>query len=1535
MLAKASLRDMEMQFFDKVEKLSAAESRLEKKAEELRIVSDERIKAAEESTRLQSLVNESNSSRIELENELKSTRLKLSTLEDQLVTSGDIRKDLEEKDRKLAEARAELETQRCAMISIRKELEEKDASLQRAVHDANALQADHDGCARQISHLKEVVQESERRRSNAEEELKCSADDKLRLEHFQTEMSEKDEKIASLDAQLLDLRVCLEASNRKLREKIQALSIALDSQDSLKEKQNELLCRIEELERAVQNAHQERLEVEENRRQMENELHMVREDLSQVQSKLSETEASRSEAQMELQSLKESERQLAVWNDKLKTDLESNETMLAASGINCLSKTAAIEEFRSVIATTDSNVCSITAELEALRTKHVEVVSKVACLEKLNLEVQEKNDVLSNRMRSLEASLSAYEKRYDDLESSLAASESAKSQLEMQYRLIQQALAEANEQLSLSQADVRQQKDEAFHLRNVFEQARQEESVIHDDEEQIVASKMYETNLLEHDEVSAESKILVLHAETDITILKKAHMRDLKGLDDEFELERSKMTRKHQSVVKRLQSEVEEAVARVKAVEAEKSAVDRELSVVRDRLNMQREHQTQDETGYFKTLMAHIQVLERAKCSFDSDQHAMMEQVALLSEELGREKEHASGLERSRDVAREEARKLRSELKDAQKGHLDDIELMLAELESTTLEEANTAMLRKLQDENNHRVKDLEKSLHWAQMEAEDLRRALEHARQENVERLNLLITSQSTLEKEMNDRLFEKEEEIVAGVIQIKELQTRCEKAEESLDEVHIAREELEDKVVQAESQAADATAEANKFARRLKGLEEDMHAMASEIEMLVESNDLMEDGLMKMKAAHAAAQAEARTQCIAASTQEKITADLKVKLEKQTEENRTLRDEITSLQTTLRQIEAEKENAQVERSCLAQSLDKVNEELKVCKEEVAEKATVLNRSEEELSKANRRLIDAERQVKQSENCLAAFNDELEILHREKESEIRQLQQRVKELNEKCASLDEATQHHQKSVDEKNTALKNKDDDLHRLTDELKNERQELSEVKAAKEEAMSKLTELQRRVESAESLGDELVISQDTVAKLEVTNRILTNRVEELESVSFDLAKAEASLLSAVQSSKELERQVEQKKDEADRLKAHVQVLASTISRMKSDRLLQQDTVQEIEGQATRAGEVKHDREMSLLKSDNDAKARELIELAAKLTARSRLITHSKMIEQALINFIENFMERTHTLLVSVSNHSLKLKLMACNSMGASIEALDLAHVRASKHARVIVSPTSCDELRQIVSQAKRAFEQSKVELQLLKRGTATDEIGHLPTPPPTPKYSALSSNLSKMKSILEHNDEHGDRSTSSSDTSREGTLRDVVNYVELQIDGLLADLFSARRALESKDEAFAELENLVSKQQVETEALHHNLKPMQIYAKQMEGNSVGAVSPRNENGEHGPIDLATQAAMKQAAARIICNALQRGERASAGQALRKWNSNACALKAVEQQRHIAEAMARQLEITREKLAILKSHLKHAAASRREGKSNRQQRE
>ncbi len=537
-----------------------------------------------------------------------------------------------------------------------------------------------------------------------------------------------------------------------------------------------------------------------------------------------------------------------------------------------------------------------------------------------------------------------------------------------------------------------------------------------------------------------------------------------------------------------------------------------------------------------------------------------------------------------------------------------------------------------------------------------------------------------------------------------------------------------------------------------------------------------------------------------------------------------------------------------------------------------------------EKLGQTSEKLLAANRSIEEQNESAMKLKGELENLRLKNEHEIAQRDLRIKSFEKSRVTFEQNQQRLQKDLEQKVSALACHEEKLASLQNELERRTMELSSMKAESREISTRANELRRRLETTESLLEESKASEKALAKLEVSNRSLMNRIAELEATQdetmHDLRAAESSLASSVNLSKELKQQVDSRAVEIDRLKAQVQILESTITRMKSERLLQEEATQQLKGELARAAQVKVERAVSSMKNESDSKARNLVELAAKVTSRSRLIAQSKLFERTLMSFIEKLMERIEILLDTVSTHSLMLKSAEEEKLGTMTNALDLAIQQGQRS-----SSMSCDALLQVVTKAKKEC-----------------STGFL-MPPPTPKHTALSSNLAKMKAML-----RGD----------ESSLRELADYMELQIDGLIADLFAARRALESKEEALAELEDLVSMQQSEKESLDKNLKSMQVYIKEMERRVTEAESSmKNE----GPIDSTKKAAMKTVAARALGNILLRDTNASAGQALRKWSNHACAT---------------QLEITREKVAILKSHLKHshhsATTARRDSSGSRQ---
>lgn len=96
-----------------------------------------------------------------------------------------------------------------------------------------------------------------------------------------------------------------------------------------------------------------------------------------------------------------------------------------------------------------------------------------------------------------------------------------------------------------------------------------------------------------------------------------------------------------------------------------------------------------------------------------------------------------------------------------------------------------------------------------------------------------------------------------------------------------------------------------------------------------------------------------------------------------------------------------------------------------------------------------------------------------------------------------------------------------------------------------------------------------------------------------------------------------------------------------------------------------------------------------------------------------------------------------------------------------------------------------------------------------------------------------------------------------------------------------------------------------------------------STHAVSPEVNNGQ-----------MKEVAAQMVGRVIARRDNAILGSAFRQWVGSASAMRAVSQHVEVSEIMARQLEATREKLKLLKTHLKETQRGRNQPAGGRVQR-
>jgi hypothetical protein len=169
-----------------------------------------------------------------------------------------------------------------------------------------------------------------------------------------------------------------------------------------------------------------------------------------------------------------------------------------------------------------------------------------------------------------------------------------------------------------------------------------------------------------------------------------------------------------------------------------------------------------------------------------------------------------------------------------------------------------------------------------------------------------------------------------------------------------------------------------------------------------------------------------------------------------------------------------------------------------------------------------------------------------------------------------------------------------------------------------------------------------------------------------------------------------------------------------------------------------------------------------------------------------------------------------------------------------------------------------------------------------------------------------------------------------------LDLAIDRLYSDLSIAKDSVAAKDNTIAQLEMQLCDCEAERDSLESRVSSLNTYIRNLEDHrpSADSTSARGPDPQDKSFDEeATAMHLKTTATRIICGLLRRPHDRAAASALHHWASSARVASAMEGQRHIFEAMAHQLETTREKLALLKRHLKQDRRRRGETSSVNQQ--
>ena len=162
----------------------------------------------------------------------------------------------------------------------------------------------------------------------------------------------------------------------------------------------------------------------------------------------------------------------------------------------------------------------------------------------------------------------------------------------------------------------------------------------------------------------------------------------------------------------------------------------------------------------------------------------------------------------------------------------------------------------------------------------------------------------------------------------------------------------------------------------------------------------------------------------------------------------------------------------------------------------------------------------------------------------------------------------------------------------------------------------------------------------------------------------------------------------------------------------------------------------------------------------------------------------------------------------------------------------------------------------------------------------------------------------------------------LREAIEALESDIRRLLNRLEEANSALLDKDILYLKMEKLAAQNESERVSLERKLFSLEAQLDDLKHHTCSSTIGGGESMEIScltpPVFSKTNAGSSQiAGARMLCMALEKQSRELKSSSFRKWFYNASTMKVISGQKITASALAQQLEITREKLVVLKSHL------------------
>jgi len=391
----------------------------------------------------------------------------------------------------------------------------------------------------------------------------------------------------------------------------------------------------------------------------------------------------------------------------------------------------------------------------------------------------------------------------------------------------------------------------------------------------------------------------------------------------------------------------------------------------------------------------------------------------------------------------------------------------------------------------------------------------------------------------------------------------------------------------------------------------------------------------------------------------------DASGQVQKFSEEIKALVDERSSLLTRLTELEVEAESSRVDLGNKNESERTLLEELESLRcdtlkngklhEEAVLKLAQTSRmaafQRETIAALEARSVEAERTVTLLSEQTVKLQSTIKKLETSSDESGNIRMKQLQGLERKCSSLDK----------ERNQVRSESND----LRDELRQARREA--------------TEYQHKNESLQTRIDTLK--------------------ESLDQSKSQLQAARASQANTTTLTQTLENELDSKRMEADHLKAKIQVLSATTSRLKSDYVLLQDATLQAEFKNVAADD--RSEEVSRFKSELHTTSSKLESLSEVYRSQREVLALSQSLEEQLLTFIEDIITHAETVFSEISDQTFHLEGVGSRAaLKHDLNALDLAGLARPK--TTLAELQSClDDLSCIIPSASSGLSERRAQL------------------------------------------------------------------------------------------------------------------------------------------------------------------------------------------------------------------------------------------